>query len=151
MRNLILIFIAAASLLVAQETTPDIKHLSWMAGSWTGAATGRAVAEEHWIAPVGGAMLGMSRTVARERMVAFEFLRIEQRADGIYYVAQPNGRPPTDFKLTKVEGKFAVFENPQHDFPKMITYRIDGEATLVATVEGDAGKKQVFRFTRTAK
>lgn len=149
--HLITIFIAAASPLLSQETTPDITHLSWMAGNWTGAATGRAVSEEHWIAPAGGAMLGMSRTIARERMVAFEFLRIERRADGIYYVAQPNGRPPTDFKLTKMEAKLAVFENPQHDFPKMITYRIDSDATLVATVEGSGGKKQEFRFTRAAK
>jgi len=40
-------------------------------------------------------MLGMSRTLSGERMVAFEFLRIETRPDGIFYVAQPRGNPPT--------------------------------------------------------
>ncbi len=44
-------------------------------------------------------LVGMSRTVAAGRTTSFEFMRIEARADGIYYVAQPGGRPPVDFKL----------------------------------------------------
>ena len=76
---------------------------------------------------VGEAMLGVSRTITRERMAAFEFLRIETRADGIYYVAQPGGRPPTAFKLTQSTASQAVFENPRHDHPKIITYRLEGE------------------------
>ena len=47
-------------------------------------------------------MLGMSRTVAGDKTVEFEYLRIEQRADGIYYVAHPKARcPGTDFKLMR--------------------------------------------------
>ena len=48
-------------------------------------------------------MLGMGRTVAGNRTVEFEFLRLEQRGDGIYYIASPKGRcPVTEFKLTKL-------------------------------------------------
>ncbi len=96
-------------------------------------------------------MLGMSRTIVRDRAVAFEFLRIEKRADGVYYVAQPGGRPPTAFKLTTVTKDSAVFENPQHDHPKIVAYRLDGPTGLIATIEGDEGgkhKKQEFRFKR---
>jgi hypothetical protein len=32
-----------------------------------------------------------SRTLEGDRTVAFEFVRIEARADGVYYVAQPGG------------------------------------------------------------
>ncbi len=47
-------------------------------------------------------MMGVSRTVAGDKTVEFEYLRIEQRADGIYYVAHPKARcPGTDFKLTR--------------------------------------------------
>jgi len=94
-------------------------------------------------------MLAVSRTTAGERTVAFEFLRIEARADGIFYVAQPGGRPPTEFRLTRAAGETAVFENPQHDHPKIIRYSRTG-TTLVAEVEGDEqGKhvKQAFTFT----
>ncbi|MBL8294993.1 MAG: hypothetical protein JNN08_24325 [Bryobacterales bacterium] len=130
-----------------------VAGLAWMEGHWSG-QMGRAALEEVWIAPAGGAMLGVSRTVARDRMVAFEFLRIESRADGIYYVAQPGGRPPTAFKLTRSAAALAVFENPQHDHPKKITYRLEGANTLVAAVEGDEGGKpklQEFRFERKAE
>jgi hypothetical protein len=139
-------------LLMAVPAT-DITSLSWMAGDWAG-PVGRAHAEEHWLPPAAGAMLGVSRTIVRDRMVAFEFLRIEQRPGGIYYVAQPGGRPPTEFKLTQSGAASAVFENPRHDHPKIISYRLDGADTLVAKIEGDEGgqhKTQEFRFQRMVK
>jgi len=146
----VVLVLAAAGLRAQPQpaASPSIDALRWMAGAWTG-TMGRAAIEEHWIAPAGRTMLAVSRTVAGDRTVAFEFLRLEERADGIYYVAQPGGRPPTDFKLTGVSGESAVFENPQHDHPKIIRYRRDGR-TLVAEVEGDEkGKhvKQAFTFT----
>lgn len=151
-------WIAASALLAAavalpQNAATDIAALGWMAGDWAG-PVGRAYAEEHWLPPAAGAMLGVSRTIVKDRMVAFEFLRIETRPDGIYYVAQPGGRPPTDFKLTQSTASSAVFENPKHDHPKIISYRLDGADTLVARIEGDEGgqrKSQEFRFKRMAK
>ena len=98
-------------------------------------------------------MLGVSRTIVKDRMVAFEFLRIEKRTDGIFYVAQPGGRPPTEFKLTQSTATSAVFENPKHDHPKVISYRLEGGDTLVAKIEGDEGgqrKVQEFKFKRIA-
>jgi len=135
---------------VCAQATTDVADLGWIAGHWAG-PVGGASSEEHWIAPAASSMLGVSRTIARDRMVAFEFLRIEKRADGIYYVAQPGGRPPTAFKLTKSSANLAVFENPTHDHPKIITYELTDAKTLVATIEGDEGGKHVkqsFRFTR---
>ena len=147
-RPLLLAALVTAS--TFSQATSELSDLGWIAGHWSG-PVGRANCEEHWIAPVGGAMLGVSRTIARDRMVAFEFLRIEKRANGIFYVAQPGGQPPTDFRLTRSTATSATFENPKHDHPKIITYRLDGGDTLVATIEGDEGgqhKVQEFRFKR---
>jgi hypothetical protein len=149
MHKLVLLFSLGVSSLLAQAAS-GLAELGWIAGHWAGPA-GRANVEEHWIAPLGSLMLGVGRTAVGERIVAFEFLRIEKRADGIYYVAQPGGRPPTDFKLTRSSGTSAVFENPKHDHPKIISYRLEDTRTLVATIEGDEGgqhKKQEFRFQR---
>jgi len=129
---------------------PTIRDVAWIAGAWVG-SMGSTQFEEHWTEPKGGAMLAVSRTIAREKMVMFEFLRIEERANGVFYVAQPKGRPGVDFKLTKWSEREAVFENPQHDHPKIISYRREGESGLVAAVEGDEkGKhvKQEYRFQR---
>jgi len=128
----------------------DIGELSWISGRWQSAG-GRAQVEEHWTQPAGGSMLGMSRTVAGDKTVEFEYLRIEQRDDGIYYVAHPKARcPGTDFKLTRLSGQEAVFENPQHDFPKRIIYR-RAEDSLTATIDGGEGTKQTSYAYRRVK
>ena len=140
-------------LLLATTFTPQaptIGDLAWISGDWQTAAGGRRQIEEHWTAVAGGTMMGMSRTVAGEKTVEFEYLRIEQRADGIFYVAHPKARcPGTDFKLTKSSATEAVFENPQHDFPKRIIYRKTGDDSLTASIDGGEGTKAMtFSFTR---
>ena len=126
----------------------SIAGLEWMSGDWQ-TTRDRAQIEEHWTKPAAGTMLGMGRTIVGDRTAEFEYLRIEQRGDEIYYVANPGARcPGADFKLTRLSGKEAMFENPQHDFPKRIIYRknVDG---LVATVDGGEGTKaQSFAYQR---
>ena len=122
-------------------STATISDLAWMAGSWQTAPGGRAQIEEHWTKPGGGSMIGIGRTVVGDKTVEFEFLRIEQRGDAIYYVASPNGQcPATDFKLTQLSGQKAIFENPEHDFPKRISYR-KTSAGLRASIDGGEGTK----------
>lgn len=131
----------------SQTAAPTISDLNWLAGDWqtTGA---RSQTDEHWTAAAGGSMLGLSRTVAAGRIYEFEYLRIEQRPDGIYYVAHPKARcPGTDFKLSRMTSTEVVFENPAHDFPKRITYRKTPEGSLVATVDGGAGSGKASTFT----
>src|SRR6185295_6898107 len=103
------------------QSQKSISELAWISGDWQTAPGGRAAIEEHWTQPSGGSMMGMSRTVVGEKTAEFEYLRIEQRGESIYYVAHPKARcPGTDFKLTQVTATEAVFENPEHDFPKRI-------------------------------
>jgi hypothetical protein len=87
-------------------------------------------------------MISVGRTLAGDKTVFFEFLRIEARADGLYYVAQPRGNPPTDFKCTKVSSTEVVFENPKHDFPKRIIYKKQPDGSLFARVEGNGSEKE---------
>lgn len=115
-----------------------IVDLAWLSGAWV-LDTPRSRTEETWSPAASNAILGMSRTLRGDRMVAFEFLRIVQRDDGIYYVAQPGGRPATDFKLTRFDGSTAVFENPQHDFPKRILYTRNADGSLTARIDGGEG------------
>ncbi|HKR15121.1 MAG TPA: DUF6265 family protein [Pyrinomonadaceae bacterium] len=130
--------------------TPTIADVSWIAGDWQTAPGGRRQIEEHWTKVAGGSMMGVSRTIAGDKTVEFEYLRIEQRADGIYYVAHPKARcPGTDFKLTKASANEAIFENPQHDFPKRIIYRKTGEDGLTASIDaGEGSKAMSFPFQR---
>src|SRR5262245_1490935 len=79
---------------------------AWLAGTWE-TTQGPRVVEELWSTPTTNAMIGMSRTVVGGRTAEFEFLRIEKRGDDLFYVPQPNGRPPVSFKLTSsADGRF---------------------------------------------
>ena len=132
----------------SQTAAPNLADLAWMSGSWRTAPGGRAQIEEHWMAPSGDTMIGMGRTVAGNRTVEFEFLRLERRPDAIYYLASPKGRcPVTEFKLTKLSGQEVMFENPQHDFPKRVMYRKNSDGSLSASVDGGEGtRSQKFEY-----
>ena len=123
-------------------TSFKIADLAWMAGDWQTPAGGRRQVDEHWTAPLGGVMMGVSRTVTGGKMTEFEYLRIVERADGVFYIAHPNARTPgTEFKLTKLTGDQATFENPQHDFPKRILYKKNADGSITASIDGGEGTR----------
>lgn len=128
--------------------------MAWLAGAWVGTrgTTGTTSIEERWSPPLGGAMLAVSRTVSREKMVGFEFLRIIERDGGLVYKAQPGGAPPTEFVLTELSGTRAVFENPRHDSPQRIVYELSAEGGLSAAIGyTKGGRPQRFEFKREGR
>jgi hypothetical protein len=114
---------------------PAIADLSWLAGCWRQEASGRTV-DEVWMAPAGDAIFGMSRTVAKDRAVAHEFMQIRTAADGLVFVARPSGQPEATFRLVKSGACELVFENPAHDFPQRVMYRLPSLDALVGRIEG---------------
>jgi len=144
--------VTAPATLAPQPARPparaSIAQVAWIAGTWSGGAGG-ATFEERWTPPAGGAMLAVSRTLKGDRMVAFEFLRIVERSAGLVYIAQPDGRPPTDFVLTEITSDSATFENPSHDFPKMIRYAKQPDGSLEARISDGGQRAQAFVFRRT--
>jgi len=134
--------------------TFKIEDLAWISGDWE-TAPGRMQIDEHWTKVAGGSLIGMSRTVAGGKTVFFEYLRIEARGTDIFYVAHPKARTPgTDFKLVKLKGEEATFENLAHDFPKRIIYRKNADGSLTARIEGDGTEKekpQDFQYRSVSK
>ena len=130
-----------------------IGDLAWLAGAWVGTRSSGSSVEERWSPPLGGAMLAVSRTVNTSgKMVAFEYLRIVERDGGLVYIAQPGGKPPTEFVLTEVTPTRAVFDNPRHDYPKRIVYELSAEGGLSATIGfAKGGTPRRFEFKREGK
>jgi len=136
---------AVVAVMMMNAGAKDVKDMSWLAGDWE-LRDGTDCVEEHWTLPSADKLIGMSRTVDQSgRTKSFEFVRIEARADGIYYVAQPGGRPPVDFKLTAESGSGSgelIFVNPGHaDHLKRIIYKRDGDSGLAARIEGENNGK----------
>ena len=126
--------------------------LGWLAGCWQG-RSGTRLVEEQWLAPRGGALLGMSRTTRGDSLVTFEFMRIAEAGDTLVFAAAPAGQPPAEFRGRAPRDGEVVFENPEHDFPQRISYRRAGADSLVARVEGTRGGAQRafdFPYVRAA-
>jgi hypothetical protein len=68
-------------------------------------------------------------------------VRIEQRGDALYYIAQPRGGAPTEFRATKADADSIHFENSAHDFPHRIVYERRGDNELAARIEGQQDGK----------
>lgn len=124
----------AGSAVVASDG--EVAELGWLAGCWQ-SQDGEAGSGEQWMAPAGGTMLGMSRTVEKGRTVEHEFMQIRRGPDGrLAFIAQPTGQGTTVFPILRLDEKEAVFENPQHDFPQRVIYARDGETRLRVRIEG---------------
>lgn len=136
-----------SSLSFGQALKPTLNDLSWLAGCWEGNLNGSEL-NEQWMKPAAGLMLGMGRTVAGGKVREYEFLQIREDADGtISYVARPSGQPEASFKLSKLQTKEVVFENPEHDFPQRIIYRLQPDGSLFARIEGTSkGKTRGFDY-----
>jgi hypothetical protein len=89
--------------------------------------------------------------VAGNRLVS-ERLRLAYATDGtITYTAtliKENAGKATSFVLTEATSDSFTFENPTHDFPKKIVYKVISDQAMDATIS--AGEKYLtFHFKRT--
>jgi hypothetical protein len=155
------IFTPAAALLVATlapatasaaEPASGIQRLAWLRGCWETTSPERTV-EEHWMAPRGGSMVGMGRTVRGRDLVEYELAVIREQGEKLAYEAHPSGQPSATFVSDAVSGKSVVFQNLGHDFPKRIGYERGGEDELLAWIDGgpDSERPRIeFAYKRVA-
>jgi Domain of unknown function (DUF6265) len=128
----------------------ELKNLALFSGSWI-CKSENFETEEFWQKPKSDLMLGLNRTVSKSGNTAFEFLRIFQQENEIFYAASPNGKPATLFKLTEVSDNKVVFENPEHDFPQRIIYTFQNENKMAARIDGEIdgiSKHKEWIFTK---
>ena len=134
--------------LFAQHTNEDFKKLDWLEGTWTriNDKPGRS-AHEKWQKISSSEWSGMGVNMKGSDTAFVEKLKLVIKDDNIYYVADiVENRQPVYFKLTSITNDGFVCENPEHDFPKRISYLKDGEK-LAATISGD-GKSIDYLFER---
>jgi hypothetical protein len=142
----VLTFLLAAAPALAQTSASaedPLAPLAWLDGCWRGTVNQREF-REHWMPLRGGLLLGMSQTVMGGKSQGYEYLRIESRPDGIYYVALPSDKKEDAFKYAGKtidtagdrNDELFTFENPALEFPRRIVYRHATGGWLYAQVEG---------------
>jgi hypothetical protein len=126
-----------------------IAQVEWIAGTWSG-LNGSLTVEERWTPAASGGMIGVGRTLRGTSLSNFEFLCIAERQGTLVYVAMPDARTPaTFFTLTNVTADSATFENPSHDFPKLIRYSRRADGSLETAISaGGTSKPTTFVLQR---
>jgi hypothetical protein len=120
-----------------------LASLAWLEGCWKGKVEQREFTERWGTAP-GDAMRGTSRMVIAGVSQGDDALRLEARADGLFYVITPAGRSEESFRFVgrtvdAINGRndeIFTFENPALSFPQRISYRHTAGGALYAEVAG---------------
>jgi len=128
-----------------EKPVVSIERVAWLQGCWESASPQRTV-EEQWMAPRGGVMLGMGRTVRDGKLVEYESVLIREANGRLAYDAHPSGQAPATFLSTTVSERTVVFENPQHDFPQKVGYTLNPNG-VTGWIDGTmAGKSRRVEF-----
>jgi len=142
--TLALLFAAAAAGAQTPPAAEDpLAPLAWLDGCWRGSVNQRDFREQ-WMPLRGGLLLGVSQVVMDGKTLGYEYLRLESRPDGIYYVASPPGKNEDAFRFvgktidtTGDRGdELFTFERAAQEFPQRIVYRRTTGGRLFAQVEG---------------
>lgn len=119
-------------------------RVRFLVGTWQSEGSPRQNVEA-WAAPAGAVMHGVNRTQQGGKQVFFELLCIHADGDHLDYEANQGEAKGTRFRLVEAGPDTATFTNPQHDFPKRIHYRREGDA-MHARVDGGEGSDQKIEF-----
>lgn len=125
---------------IAQAPPATVDRVGWISGCWSRAHPD-GLTEEHWMAPSGGTMLGMSRTVRNGKTTEYEFVQIREVEGSLAYIAKPSGQAEATFTLETLTAREVVFENAAHDFPQRVIYRQNGDGGVTARIEGTMNGK----------
>jgi len=145
MRTIALVF--ALAVITTANAQSDVGKVEWLTGTWTrtNAKPGRSGAEI-WTKK-GNELIGKGVSLKGADTTFIEKLRIVSKDGKLFYVPDvPENKGEVWFEFTSLTDEGFVCENPKHDFPKKIVYKVDGK-NLKATVSGD-GKSIDYLFTR---
>lgn len=147
-QSLALLFIVIGFSCQAQVySTKSTSQLEWLVGKWkrTNSKPGRTSIET-WKKD-GDRLIGSAYHLNGNDTTYIEKLKIVVKDQELYYVADvPENKSEVYFKITQVSPNGFVCENPQHDFPKKISYQLNGNS-IRAVISGD-GKEIPYLFER---
>ena len=130
---LIITYFSCSSLLAQYE---GLNELEWLIGKWE-RRTNDNITIEFWHKAGDHTFEGFSETlrIATGEIVNYETLRIVEMSGEIFYIAKvSHNELPILFKLTESANSTFVFQNPSHDFPKKIEYKIVSKNEMLVTV-----------------
>lgn len=123
----------------------ELDKAQFLVGKWE-EKDSLGILQEQWKIENDSTFTGNSYFIQNEKdTLHFEQIELVENNKILIYTATVRGENndlPISFQLTESEDSLLVFQNPKHDFPQKITYRLQKNNTLKATVSGiQFGKK----------
>lgn len=151
----ILIIVVGLAALCAwgARQTNNIKKAKWLIGTWEN-KTPRGSIYETWNKTSDTELAGKSYIVKGQDTIVFENILLVQEQNGLFYiptVKNQNGGLPVRYAAKTISKAQLVFENPQHDFPQIISYTKITSDSLVAEISGTKNgqeRRQMFSMKR---
>jgi len=131
----------------AEEVKPLFRELKALKGTWF-MPTDRGDRLEIWSLQNDSTLVGRSVRIKPENgdTVTLELLRLERRDTNITFITIARGQnktEPVPFLLTTADYDGFTFENPDHDDPQKIRYRLLGNREIQIYTEGKRGTRIV--------
>lgn len=121
----------------------QIAKAEWLIGSWENKSEFGDLSE-NWTKVNDSTFQGTSYFIKGKDTLHSETVELSQKGDALIYspnVKGQNGDLPVAFKMTSATANTLVFENPAHDFPQKISYKMITKDSIVAEISGKQGGK----------
>lgn len=128
-----------------------IEKANWFIGSWENNSK-EGHFTETWKKQSDSTFTGKSLIIKSRDTLFEENMVLEQRNDSLFYNVSIKGNDETYFYLTKSSANELVFENPKHDFPTKIAYKLSSKDSIIATIHGKIDgkyKSETFPMKKT--
>lgn len=127
----------------------QMQSFEWLIGTWKSPAGN--IYERWEKAPDAEHLLGKAFLLKGPDTTVTETITLKYANGYFHYIPDVAGdQPPVDFTITATDDRSFVAENPQHDFPKIIRYKLvwrEGRDILEAQIEGN-GKVTAYVFEK---
>lgn len=125
------------------------ERTQWIIGSWY-SESADARSYEFWNQLNDSTLSGRSYSISNGDTVSSEFIKLVNRNGQISYmptVREENDGLTVRFELRSISETKMIFENPDHDFPQIISYEKLSYDSLIAEIAGMVnGSHRVVQF-----
>jgi hypothetical protein len=132
-----------------QQSRAQQNEFGWLVGKWK--LTEKNVFEEWKVSSDRKTLEGLSYRIKGSDTIVVEKLLIKFEQSSFFYISDVAENPaPVKFKITQYNTDKFLAENPEHDFPKAIRYKLthkDNQVFIEASIEGD-GKVIPYTFSK---
>lgn len=133
----------------------ELNKAQWLLGDWE-KTDSLGTLTESWKALDDSTYTAKSVYVSvKKDTIHREDIELMQTGDFLIYTSTVKGEnndQPTQFQLREEKDSVLVFENPKHNYPKKIQYKLNKDASALLTISGTQnGKPSVATYLMARK